>query len=126
MPCSRAHCFKFMEVDCSVWARQLLLTPVHVGVAPLWGFLMPVFGLIQGALLPEDALLVIQVMHLLVALAGSLAARIRRRGIATARSAEPVPSPGLWLLLRPRPRLPRPGPPAARARRSGRGGWCRP
>src|SRR5579875_1284580 len=28
MPCSRAHCFKFMEVDCSVWARQLLSTPV--------------------------------------------------------------------------------------------------
>src|SRR5579875_564158 len=27
MPCSRAHCFKFMEVDCSVWALQLLLTP---------------------------------------------------------------------------------------------------
>src|SRR5579875_1340544 len=26
MPCSRAHCFKFMEVDCSVWARQLLST----------------------------------------------------------------------------------------------------
>src|SRR5579875_177656 len=27
MPCSRAHCFKFMEVDCSVWTRQLLSTP---------------------------------------------------------------------------------------------------
>ncbi|HZV52275.1 MAG TPA: hypothetical protein VFD49_21230 [Candidatus Dormibacteraeota bacterium] len=61
------------------------VNPVHVGVTALWGFLMPVLGLAQGALLPGDAHPVIQVLHLLVglagiALAGSLAARIRRRG----------------------------------------------
>jgi hypothetical protein len=72
-----------------LWALAVMgamvgANPIHVAVAVLWGFLMPAFGIVQHGILPGDAHWVIRLLHLLVglaaiAIAGSLATRIRAR-----------------------------------------------
>lgn len=56
----------------------------RVGLAVIWGFVVPVLGMTQSQLLPGDWHWVIQVLHLLVGLAAigmaeGLAVRIKQR-----------------------------------------------
>ncbi len=72
----------------SLWALAVLaaragVTPAFVGLAAVWGFLVPALGMTQDRLLVGNAHWVIQVLHLLVGLgamgqAEGLAAGIRQ------------------------------------------------
>ncbi len=78
----------------SLWGLASLaaragVDPGLVGLAILWGFLLPALGMTQTRLLSGGAHWLIQVLHLLVGLiaiglAESLATRIKRAGLPAA------------------------------------------
>lgn len=59
-----------------------------VALAFVWGLIMPLLGLTQENILPEDGHLIIQVLHVLIGLgaigqAENLAARVKRSGLTS-------------------------------------------
>jgi hypothetical protein len=70
---------------------------VLVGVALLWGAVVPVFGMTQTQILPGSFHWIVQVLHLVVglaalALAETLARRIRGRRAFPRATAQPAAS----------------------------------
>src|SRR5689334_6596027 len=57
--------------------------PAVVGLALLWGLVVPILGLTQDQVLPGDVHWIVKVLHLLVGVGAiALAERMARRGLA--------------------------------------------
>lgn len=71
-----------------LWALAVLAArsgeqPDLVGLALVWGLIVPVFGMTQDQILPGDAHVIVKVLHLLVGVAAiGLAEGMARRRLA--------------------------------------------
>jgi hypothetical protein len=96
------HMLIGLVVVLSLWllaglAARSGVQPVLVGVALLWGAVVPVFGMTQTQILPGSFHWIVQVLHLVVglaalALAETLARRIRGRLAFPRATAQPAAS----------------------------------
>ncbi len=91
-----AHVFIGSVFVLSLWAVAFMaaragVSPAMVALTFIWGLIIPVLGIAQVNLMPNAAHWVIQVVHLLVGMAGmglgeQLSARIRKSEAGAVRS----------------------------------------